>query len=333
MGNPASDAVRPGSMRAALVLVFVTLLWGLSFPLAKDWQDAAAACPGGPFLSGLTLIALRMTAALVILVAVQPRLLVAATPREHGTGVLIGCAFVVGFTLQMVGLAWTTPARSAFITSLGSAWVPLLGWLCFRISVSRAALLGLALGVVGSTLLGLKGGQETEPGWLVGRGELLTLLSSVIFAVQILLLDRLGRRAEPAHLSLGFMATGGLAAGLASVAVAAQGPGIAAWLDWTFSLLWDRRILVELVILILLPTVLAFHLMNIYQPRVAASRAALIYLLEPLFGAAFSIPRGQDELTATLVLGGALILGGNVLVELPVWLRRQPCDVEASREP
>ncbi len=31
---------------AEVALVFVTLLWGISFPWMKGWQDAARDCPG-----------------------------------------------------------------------------------------------------------------------------------------------------------------------------------------------------------------------------------------------------------------------------------------------
>jgi drug/metabolite transporter (DMT)-like permease len=54
-----------------------------------------------------------------------------------------------------------------------------------------------------------------------------------------------------------------------------------------------------------------------YQPLVATSRAALIYLLEPVFAALASLAWGHDQLTMSLVAGGALILGGNLLAELP----------------
>ena len=77
----------------------------------------------------------------------------------------------------------------------------------------------------------------------------------------------------------------------------------------------------SVVALATLPTAVAFHWMNSYQPLVPASRAALIYLLEAVFAAAFSVMLGIDKLTARLVLGGALIIAGNVLVEVPGWLR------------
>jgi drug/metabolite transporter (DMT)-like permease len=54
---------------------------------------------------------------------------------------------------------------------------------------------------------------------------------------------------------------------------------------------------------------------------VPASRAALIYLLEPVFAAVLSIVIGHDSVTGRLVLGGAIIICGNALVELPLWIR------------
>jgi drug/metabolite transporter (DMT)-like permease len=63
--------------------------------------------------------------------------------------------------------------------------------------------------------------------------------------------------------------------------------------------------------------------MNRYQPHVSAGRAALIYLLEPVFATAFSVAWGHDPLTARLFLGGGLILAGNLLIEVPYWVRRR----------
>ncbi|MBY0232080.1 MAG: DMT family transporter [Gemmataceae bacterium] len=56
--------------------------------------------------------------------------------------------------------------------------------------------------------------------------------------------------------------------------------------------------------------------MNEYQPKVPASRAALIYLLEPIFSALFSMAWGHDEPSWLLLWGGILVLAGNLVVEL-----------------
>ena len=48
-------SVRKSTLLAEAALVLVTLLWGMSFPWMKNWQDTATDCPGGPLLSGVTL--------------------------------------------------------------------------------------------------------------------------------------------------------------------------------------------------------------------------------------------------------------------------------------
>ncbi len=304
---------RPWSAPPTVMLALVTLLWGLSFPLMKTWQTAAADCPAGVAVASFTLIAVRMVLALAGLALFVPRLYVVPTRREFGVGVLLGGVFFLGFALQVLGLAWTTPALSAFITSLGSAWVPLLAWLCFGIRLRGIVLIGMSLGVGGTVILGM----ADLPGGGLGPGEALTILSSWIFAAQILVLDRLGRTVQSAHLTVPFLGTTGLLAATLAVVGAGPGAGLGTWWTWTVSMLEDGAVLRDVLLLVLFSTVLAFHWMNVYQPRVSATRAALIYLLEPVFGTAFSIVLGRDELTVWLVLGGGLILGGNLVVELP----------------
>src|SRR5262249_21364094 len=138
---------------------------------------------------------------------------------------------------------------------------------------------------------------------------------SFLFGVQIVLLDRLGRTVRASHLSLSFFGVSGVLALALAFVWAARGPGVGVWLGSTQDLLARPDILAVVAVLVLLPTVLSFHWMNTYQPHVSAGRAALIYLLEPLFAACISIPWGLDTLSDRLVLGGALVLAGNLLVE------------------
>jgi drug/metabolite transporter (DMT)-like permease len=315
-----NDVKTQQATRATLMLVCVTMLWGLSFPWMKTWQDASQGCPGGPLLAGLTHIALRMPLAALVLALWQPKVFTAPSRREHGAGALLGVVFSSGLFLQVWGLAWASPALSAFFTSLACVWAPLMAWAFLGHSLSSLVVLGLGVGLTGTAVLGV----NFDSAWGLGTGEALTLLASILFALQILLLDHLGRRVEPAHLTAGFLGITGAAAALIAWVLALSGPGLLAWMAWTWTMLRDPVLLANLGALTLLSTVLAFHWMNIYQPRIPASRAALIYLLEPVFGALFSLWTGQDTLTARLVGGGSLILLGNLLVEAPRWFRAAP---------
>lgn len=312
MGDPR---LPPG--RATAMLVLTTLLWGLSFPLVKNWQEASGACPGGELLASLTLIAVRMGLALLLLAVVRPGLFTRASRREHAAGAVIGLAFGAGFVLQVWGLARTSPALSAFLTSLAGAWVPLLAYAFCRLTAPRLTLLGLGVGMAGAAVLGI----DLRQPWMLGGGEGLTVLASVLFAGQIVLLDRLGQGLRPAYFTAGVLAaTGGLAL-VGAVGLAGDGAGVMAWLEWTGAMLARPAVLRDVLLLTVFSTLLAMLLMNAYQPHVPASRAGLIYLLEPVFASLFSLGMGHDPLTPRLLLGGGLILGGNLLVELPRWLR------------
>ncbi|HEV2948840.1 MAG TPA: DMT family transporter [Gemmataceae bacterium] len=310
------SAPRP-DRKATWMLVLITSMWGLSFTLMKNWQDAAEGCPGGVVVAGLTMVALRMFLALVVLGVFLPRLFRDPTRREFTIGLLLGGINSLGFVFQVTGLAWTSPALSAFVTSLASAWVPLLMLALFRLPVHRLTLAGLMIGIAGAGVLGIQTSLELTFGW----GEMLTFISTWFFALMIVLLDRLGRGVESAHFTVAFLAGTGIPALLINGVILVDRNETASWINWTTTMLSNPLIWRDLILLTLLCTVLPFHWFNVYQPRVAASRAAVIYLLEPVFASIISIAWGHDVISPRLILGGSLILAGNALVEVPAWFR------------
>ena len=141
-------------------------------------------------------------------------------------------------------------------------------------------------------------------------------IARVVLAVQVLLLDGLGKGAGAGHLTVGYLAGTGLPALACAAAGTACDPGLTTWLYWVGQTLRDPPVWRDLALLTIFSTVLATHWLVIYQPRVPANRAAVIYLLESVFAAAFSILWGHDRVTLPLALGGVLIVTGVLLVEL-----------------
>jgi drug/metabolite transporter (DMT)-like permease len=304
---------------AAAMLVVACLCWAAFFPLCKNWQEAAHACPGGELVASLTLLGVRTLIALGAFALLKPRLFLKPSRREMGVGLLLGTLNCVGNILQVWGLASTSPALSGFFTSLASLWVPILAFLCLGLPVARATWAGTALGIVGLAILGI----NRDASWPVGFGDGLTVLSSLAFALFILGLDRLGRTVNSSHLTLVLIAVTGLPTLFLAVGVAAWQGQLVPWLVWLWDILQQPAVLLDVLLLTLLSTILATHLMSTYQPRVPASRAALIYLFEPVFAAALSIVVGHDSINGRLLLGGAFILSGNALVELPGWIAQR----------
>jgi drug/metabolite transporter (DMT)-like permease len=299
------------------MLVVACVCWAAFFSLGKNWQEAAHACPGGQLVASLTLLGVRTLIALAALAVWRPRLFLKPTRHELTVGLLLGTLNGLGNVLQVWGLASTSPALSGFFTSLASLWVPIVAFVWFRIPVARASWAGLALGIAGLAILGVNRGAP----WGLGFGDALTVVASFAFALFILALDRLGRAVNPSHLTLVLIAVSGLPAVFLAIGVAGGQAQLTPWLAWLRGILRQPAVVRDVLLLTLLSTLLATHLMCAYQPRVEASRAALIYLLEPVFAAVLSILIGHDSVTGRLLAGGALILSGNALVELPLWIR------------
>ena len=179
-----------------------------------------------------------MPLSLLLLLAWRPALLRSLGRPGFRYGLLLGLLNGVGIVLQVSGLALTTPAISVFVTSLASAWVPLVAYFAFRVTAPLLTLGGLTIGILGAAILG----TQSDPAWGLGLGEWLTLASSGVFAVLIVLIDRWGRRMSAGELTLGILAGTGLPALFAAIAWTASDPGTTVWLKGIAVLLEQPRV-------------------------------------------------------------------------------------------
>ncbi|HEY1335403.1 MAG TPA: DMT family transporter, partial [Myxococcaceae bacterium] len=133
------------------VLVAVTAIWGASFVVVQDAVRLA-----DPF----TFLTLRFILGAAVLTARDWRGL--RDRRLVRAGVGLGALLFVGFVTQTMGLQFTTPSRSGFLTGLSVLLVPFVGLLLFRRWPSPPVLLGVALAVAG--LWFLTGGMSSAGG-------------------------------------------------------------------------------------------------------------------------------------------------------------------------
>src|SRR4030095_6806502 len=63
-------------------------------------------------------------------------------------------------------------------------------------------------------------------------------------------------------------------------------------------------------------SVVAMGVLNRYQRDISATRASVLYMLEPMFAAVFALLFTGEAMTPRKIVGGAIILGGNLLCEL-----------------
>ncbi len=293
-------------------LLGVVIVWSLSFSLMKRWQDAAKLWAGDDFLlqsqASFALMTVRMGLASLCFIAAKPRVALAPDKGAWLAGTCVGLCMWSGLALQLLGLALTSPAMSAFFTSLASFFAPLI---LLTLGVRQNWWLwgGLAIAMAGGVVM-------VEGGWKFGPGEALTVLSALFFGTQVVVLDRMGGGLVAHRLTLAFFTMNTLASGLSLLALIVWRGNGADCLQWLGGMLSQPGVLLDLGLLLVFPTLIGFGWMNRYQPLVGAGRAALIYLLEPVFATAFSVAYQHEGLTWHLVAGGAMVLGGNLLGEL-----------------
>lgn len=301
------------------MLVLATLGWAVSFPTVKALLllEARLVPGAGAWFATLTALAPRFCLGALGLGAWHWRLWRSLTRREWEQGVSIGFFAGAGMIWQTDGLHFTAASTSAFLTQFYALLIPVyvawrtrspLGW-----RMGGAAVLVLA----GVAILG----RFDVRTFRLGRGELETLVSSLFFMGQILWLEKKAYAANrPAAITLVTFLVMGLVFGGAAVAASPSGTF---WLPWTSPAWVGLTLLITAV-----STILAYSLMNAFQPRIPASEAGLIYGVEPVFGSLLAlflpgifsawagIAYPNERATATLLLGGALITIANVLVQL-----------------
>ncbi len=331
--------------RAILALVATTSLWGLSFPLMRMINvlmvRAVPEAPGGGSTASIIVdqltrasfyMAVRFAMAMAFLGLAAPGLFRGLTAAEWGMGIGVGLPFAAGFLLQVAGLNEIPSSRSGFLTSLCVAFTPIVMIAVERRRPRIAAMIGASIAILGTAFLtGLlvTGGPlvvrpSAEAAARVGLGDILTLATAFIFAFQVVAVDLFARRMPSERL------TAGMFLGVVLVAVVSGSfgvvfrPSTTGISGWT-SLLADVPFLALTAVTAALCSTLAFWLMNLFQPEVSPVQASSIYTMEPIFatlwalwlpgllGPLIGVNEPSEHFHASLLIGGALIVVGNIV--------------------
>jgi drug/metabolite transporter (DMT)-like permease len=277
---------------ADLSLLLLTLVWGTTFTLV---HRALAGTSAGAFLT------LRFGVALAAMLALwawkRPRI----SPGLWRDGGLLGLVMFGGFALQTIGLRYTTPARSGFLTGLAVAIVPFVARFFMGRRVLLASWAGVALALAGLVLLTRPFGSDV--GDAVRLGDALTTGCALAYAFQIIWTSEF----SPRHPLVA----------LTTVQIAVTFAGALLMLPLQpLRFAPSGELLGTVLFTGLVMTVGAFFVMNWAQRHTTAVRAALIYALEPPAAALFSHWVTGETLAPSGLAGGALIVLGVVAGEV-----------------
>lgn len=289
------------SRLAYLLLLATVAVWGSTFAVVK-----AALRDCSPLLFNQ----LRMLLAFAALALLNAREWRRMTKASLISGAIAGVLLAIGYELQTVGLVYTTPARSAFLTGLVVVLVPLFSaWPLLRAADAHpprlAHLLGATGAFLGIVLLTTPAGtplQEFTRG--INRGDVLSLLCAIAFSLHLLSLSHLARRVPTRQLAT-------LQIGFAALAMTFATPVLEhTYLHWTGSLIF------ALLVCAIFATAAAFSIQSWAQKHLQASHTAMLLALEPAFALAISLFYFGERLSLRSGIGAGLILISLIVTEL-----------------
>lgn len=282
--------------RQEIALIAVTAVWGSTF-LLVHW----AMQHSGPWF----FVGIRFLIAGLISVVIFRRALRGMRWRDIGAGVAIGVMIYLGYGLQTVGLQTIDSSTSAFITAMYIPLVPLAQWAVFRKRPPAMAFVGAALAFLG--LLFIAGPDAFA--LTLGSGEILTLVSTLPIAAEIILISVFAGRIDLGRITIVQLLTAG-ALGILTMPVVGEGLPEFSWI-WVGCAvgLGAASCIIQLT-------------MNWAQKSVSPTRATIIYAGEPVWAAVIGRIAGE-RLPLPALIGGALVVLGILASELtPV--RRRP---------
>jgi len=317
--------------RATLWLLATTVIWGSTFFSMKMGQAAIGKAAGREtWEAGLLFLTLRFALATVLLTIFLPRVWRALTRRAFLDSFIVSMPGVIGIALQAAALREGSSATVAFITSLTIVTVPVIGWYFLHQRLTPALWIGAILSLSGVFVMTdpLSGGF----GW----PEIFTLIGTVLFGFQIHFINHYTRKHDPEAITLGaFLHSVWACVAILLLTSAGRHLLEPHTLARLFQPVDDPDPLRRWAIAWTIPyhalfaSVIAFLVMMRYQREVPATRAVIIYCLEPVFAAWLAWHLAGEGMAWHQIVGAGYIMLGNLACE---WLRRNEGPVPARPE-
>ena len=287
---------KPTEFFADLSLLFVAIVWGSTFIIVKQSVENI------PVFSFLFM---RFALAGMLLILINAPKLKAIGKGVFVDGVMLGMALFLAYAFQTFALTVTSASITAFITGLFVVFVPVLSSVFLRKLPRQEAIIGVVFATIGLAFITLQGK------FFVSFGEFLALACAFFIAIHIILTDKFSRRNDYGLLTL--------------VQV-----NIVALFSLIFSLFLDPRVIplqfnnqliFSLIINSVFATFIAFVIQTSMQKYTTPTKAAIIFIMEPVSSAFFSYWIGGELLTAKQYVGTSFILFAMVFTEAGTYLK------------
>ncbi len=283
------------------MLLGATLIWGSSFFILKNSVDN---------FPTFFVLGVRFAMAVGILAIVFFGRVITLNKTTIRKGLILGVFLSAAYGLQTLGLKFSTPAKNAFLTSTYCIIVPFLSWIIFRKKADSYNIIAAVMCFVGIGLVSLTNDFR------VGKGELLTLLSSLFYAFQLVAISRYSRTEDIIQMLIVEL--------LFAMLVFFAMSSIAETKHYPITL--GIKDFLPILYLSVFATVGAQLLQMFGQKHTSANEAGLILCLEAVFGTLFSVIFYKEQITLRLCLGFGIIFLALIISETKLEFIRKGID-------
>jgi drug/metabolite transporter (DMT)-like permease len=268
-----------------LGLLATTAIWGSSFLVMKDSLERQDV---------YSFLASRFVLAALIMFAFKPKSLTGLDKVFVKRAVFTGALATGGFISQTFGLTQTTVSNTGFITGLYLVFTPLIAWLLLKHRITKAQWTAVAIATIGLYLIAYNGIS-------VGIGEILVLISAILFAAQIVAIGELSDGKNSYALTLIQIIVAAVVFVVLTLIGGYQAPP-------------DSSVWVAVIFTAVFATFFGFLIQVKAQAVMSATVAGVLLAMETPFALFFGLYFDNDPFTLRIMSGGTLVMLAMALV-------------------
>lgn len=266
-------------------LLATTAVWGGSFVVMKDSLERQDV---------YSFLASRFILAALFMFLYRPNSLKGLDRRFIFRAILAGLLVGSGFIFQTFGLTKATVSNTGFITGLYLVFTPLIAWIILKKHVVKIQWLAVAVATIGLYLIAYNGIS-------VGIGEILVLISAILFAAQIVALSEWSDGKNAYALTLIQILVSSIIFSLLTVKNGYQPPP-------------DGSVWSAVLFTAFFATFLGFLIQVKAQSMMSATAAGVLLAMEVPFALVFGLYFDNDPLTLRIISGGILVMAAMAMV-------------------
>lgn len=278
-------------VKADLMLVLVTLCWGISYYLTDLCLRE---------MESFNLNALRFLGAFAVAALVAFPKLKGVNKTTLKYAFLIGLSLVFAYTGVTFGVMYTSLSNSGFLCALTVVFTPILSFFIKKQKPEKKMLAIVIVCFVGIALMSLN--EQLKP----ALGDIFCLMCAFAYAVDLLITEAAVAKEEVDAFQLGVFQLGFTGLFMLILSFIFEDPVLP-----SSSAAWG-----SVIFLAVFCTGIAFIVQTIAQQYTSAAHVGVIFTLEPVFAGVVAFFLAGEILLPRAYFGAFLLVAGLLLMEI-----------------